>query len=272
MERLDEDLDLAALANAAGYSPFHIHRIFAAIMGESPSAFLRRIRLERAAMDLVASKKAVGEIGIDAGYSTPDVFARAFRQTFGVLPSVFRQRRYDYRIQSPNQIHYGQPVVIRLRIYGDVSMNTTIEERPLYHVIGLRHAGAYWTIGRTFGRVAQWAGQNGVSYTQAIGMYYDDPSKIEESKLRSEALLVIDQPMAAPDGMVAYTIPASRYLVGEHRGAYEGLGEAWMKLFGEELPKQDVTVINRPCFEFYLNDCTKVAVEELRTDLCIPIE
>lgn len=272
LDRLDDPgLDLAALAAEAGYSPFHFHRLFAAMTGESPSALIRRLRLERAATTLTGSKQPVGVVGLEAGYSTPDAFARAFRQAFGVLPSEFRRRGYDPMIQSPNHVHYGREVAVRFLAYGEIEMKTTIEERPALHVVGLRHKGAYWTIGRTFGELAQWAATHGVPMETAVAVYYDDPAKTPEAELRSDALLVVAQPATAAEGMVAYTIPSGRYCVGLHEGAYEGLGHAWQVLFGEEIPKSGATMREGYCYELYLNDCTKVAPEDLRTEILAPV-
>ncbi len=46
---LDEALDLEALAKEAALSPFHFHRIFKGMLGETPLEMHRRLRLERAA-------------------------------------------------------------------------------------------------------------------------------------------------------------------------------------------------------------------------------
>jgi AraC family transcriptional regulator len=272
VSRLDDaDLDLASLASEAGYSPFHFHRLFAALTGETPVAMVRRLRLERAAATLVRTKRSIGEAAMDAGYSTPDAFARAFRQAFGVLPSEFRQKGYNPRIQCPTQVHFDQPSVINFLVYGTLNMQTTIENRPSLNVIGMPHKGAYWTIGRTFGALAGWAASTGLEYTTAIAVYYDDPAKVPESELRSDAALVVTEPATPPEGMVAYTIPEGRYLVATHMGSYEGLGVAWSTMFGEELPKSGATLREGYCYEHYVNDCNKVPIEEVKTELLVPV-
>jgi len=58
-EHLDEPLDLEALARVACFSSFHFHRIFAAMTGETLADHVRRLRLERAAMELRSSAKQV---------------------------------------------------------------------------------------------------------------------------------------------------------------------------------------------------------------------
>ena len=45
---LDSDLKLHTLAKAANFSPYHFHRIFGAMMGETVRQFIQRLRIERA--------------------------------------------------------------------------------------------------------------------------------------------------------------------------------------------------------------------------------
>ena len=45
---LDDALDLDALSRDACLSPFHFHRVFRGMVGETPLEMARRLRLERA--------------------------------------------------------------------------------------------------------------------------------------------------------------------------------------------------------------------------------
>lgn len=132
LDRLDDPgLDFASLAAEAGYSPFHFHRVFAAMTGETPATFIRRLRLERAAATLNQTKLPIGEIAMEAGYGTPDAFARAFKQSFGLLPSEFRGRAYDSKIHSPNRVHFGEKPQVHFQTYGANLMNTTIDRKSV---------------------------------------------------------------------------------------------------------------------------------------------
>ena len=51
-QNLDTRPDLDELARIACFSPYHFHRIFSAMVGESVAAYVRRLLLERAAMQL----------------------------------------------------------------------------------------------------------------------------------------------------------------------------------------------------------------------------
>ncbi len=53
-----EDLSLDALAQVAGFSPFHFHRLFKTLTGETVSDLVTRLRLERAVALLQAAPTA----------------------------------------------------------------------------------------------------------------------------------------------------------------------------------------------------------------------
>ena len=78
---IDKDLSLTSLAKIANFSPFHFHRIFRAMVGETLNGFILRIRLEKAAARLLDHpKESITEIAFDCGFSGSATFARAFRE------------------------------------------------------------------------------------------------------------------------------------------------------------------------------------------------
>ncbi len=87
----DGDVSLAALAARSGWSKFHLQRRFRRFAGETPKQFAGRVRLDRAAAELLASEATILAIALDAGFAGPEVFARAFRRRFGCSPREFRQ-------------------------------------------------------------------------------------------------------------------------------------------------------------------------------------
>lgn len=94
---LDQDLSLELLAGVAGFSPFHFHRVFKGVTGETVAEFTRRARLERA-VDLMrgAPKRSLASIGAEVGFATPSDFARVFKATYGLAPSRWdRRSRFD---------------------------------------------------------------------------------------------------------------------------------------------------------------------------------
>ena len=85
---LDEPLPLDDLAAVACFSPYHFHRVFRGMVGESVKEHVRRLRLERDARRLLSGDSTVLALALDAGYETPESFTRAFDALFGLAPST----------------------------------------------------------------------------------------------------------------------------------------------------------------------------------------
>ncbi len=60
-EHLDEPLDLERLADVAAMSPWHWHRVYSAMRGETVAATVRRLRLMRAANELANGSAGRGD-------------------------------------------------------------------------------------------------------------------------------------------------------------------------------------------------------------------
>jgi AraC family transcriptional regulator len=102
---VDDTAAGAELARRAHLSRFHFDRVSAAILGESPAAFRRRLLLERAGYELTHGASAT-DAAFGAGYGSLEAFSRAFRLAYGVAPSRFSG---DFRVDAPNGIHFHLP-------------------------------------------------------------------------------------------------------------------------------------------------------------------
>jgi AraC family transcriptional regulator len=96
LQRMQNDLDrawtLEDAARTSGYEVHHFAHTFRAVVGTPPLAYLRQLRLERAAHQLVLDPHvAIGDIGKAAGYGSLEAFTRAFRRAFGMSPRYFRR-------------------------------------------------------------------------------------------------------------------------------------------------------------------------------------
>jgi AraC family transcriptional regulator len=81
-------LNLAVLAKIANFSPFHFHRIFTSIVGESLNKYVQRIRIEKAAgLPRYQAHTPISDIAIDCGFSNSVSFARVFKQHYDVSAS-----------------------------------------------------------------------------------------------------------------------------------------------------------------------------------------
>ena len=69
---LNEKLDLDMVANAIGYSKYHLHRMFTNTVGLTLHNYIQRRQLTKAAKLLVFSEKPIIEIALIAGYESQD--------------------------------------------------------------------------------------------------------------------------------------------------------------------------------------------------------
>ncbi|MEW6402415.1 MAG: AraC family transcriptional regulator [Chloroflexota bacterium] len=90
-EHTDEPLNREVLAEIAGFSVPHFHRIFTAQVGENIASYVRRVRMERAGRKLRMGAVDITEVALAAGYDSHAAFSKAFKQHFGLSPSEFRQ-------------------------------------------------------------------------------------------------------------------------------------------------------------------------------------
>jgi AraC family transcriptional regulator of adaptative response/methylated-DNA-[protein]-cysteine methyltransferase len=85
----DEPPSLDAVAAAAGYSPFHFHRLFKRATGLTPAAYARA-RRARAMTESLDSNARVTDAIYDAGYSGPGRFYADAPNRLGMTPSAWR--------------------------------------------------------------------------------------------------------------------------------------------------------------------------------------
>jgi AraC family transcriptional regulator len=90
-EHINEPLDRETLAEVAGFSVPHFHRVFTATTGESAVNYVRRMRLERAGRKLRMGAVDITEVARAAGYESHAAFGKAFKGQFGLSPSESRQ-------------------------------------------------------------------------------------------------------------------------------------------------------------------------------------
>ena len=86
---LDEEIDLADLARASLFSPWHAHRLFRAYLGLAPAEYVRRLRLSRSALELKRGDRRITDVALALGFGSVDGYTRAFARTFGMTPSQY---------------------------------------------------------------------------------------------------------------------------------------------------------------------------------------
>jgi AraC family transcriptional regulator len=86
----ERELRIADLAAVAGVDPAHLARSFRAHYGTTAGAYLRAIRVQRAAEALARSSATLAQIALDSGFADQSHVTRVFQRIHGVTPQRWR--------------------------------------------------------------------------------------------------------------------------------------------------------------------------------------
>ena len=85
----DEDFDLDVLRRELNMGQKQLYRKIKALTGQTPTDFIRTLRLRRAKQLLEQHARTISEIAFQVGFNNLSYFSKCFREEFGQLPSEF---------------------------------------------------------------------------------------------------------------------------------------------------------------------------------------
>ena len=198
-QNLDQPVSLENLAVIAAFSPYHFHRVFRGMVGESVKEHIRRLRLERAATQLKLTNKSISRIALNAGYESHQAFTRAFKACWGLSPSAFRERKGVRQSAALTQrVSYredGMPGDFEPVLSGGETMQVETKQLPSMRVAFVRHTGPYSECGGAWERLFMGLGKVGLFGADAchLGLCHDDPEVTPVEKIRYDACCTVDE-------------------------------------------------------------------------------
>ena len=87
----DTELEIEQLSRLVGMSRSQMFRKIKALTGQSPSLYIRSIRLHRAKELLQTTEMNVSEVAYTVGFSTPTYFSDAYLEAYGIRPSQVKK-------------------------------------------------------------------------------------------------------------------------------------------------------------------------------------
>ena len=274
--------DLAELADIACFSPYHFHRIFSSMVGESVAAYVRRLLLERSALQVAHTSEPITQIALDAGYESVDAFTRAFRAHFATLPSEYR--RSGGHLTLARQKNPDTPL-FHHQIIGAPALDIRLVKFPAVLAAAIRHTGPYDDSGPTWGKLLAAIGPTGLlgQDTVAYGVSYDNPDVTPKQKCRMDACISLPASVRQESPQVRGLLRNKEiflrhigggcdYVAVKVHGPYDRLHPAYRSLFGVWLPQSGREPTNDPGFEAYYNSPETTAPEDLLTEIFIPLK
>lgn len=248
--------DLAAIAH---FSPFHFHRVYSSIAGETVAATVRRVRLALATRLLEQGGQSITQVALEVGYDSPQAFTRAFSQFTGQSPRAFQRDMHCLHLT---------PRAPSANATAAQTLPVQIVERPAQRLHALRHQGPPSTIPHTQRRLHLQCGQRAL---HRLGASCGDPQDVGGG-FRYYAAVVLPEPLSVADGgLERLDIPAGLYARHTLTGPYTRINAALAAIHTRWLPASGYEPDDRPTLEHYLNSPRNAAQTDLRTDLLIPI-
>ena len=288
---LDQPLELKNIAEIASFSPYHFHRIFTFLMGETPIDYIQRLRVEKAAWKLQNEPMLpITEIAYQCGFGSISLFSRTFKKYFGVTPSQFgRTERSVYlhngkllgkngqmlRKNLTNEPRFDSDLCrVELKNVYFMESNVEIKEMPEMKAIYCRHIGPFHLIGEAYAKVFQWAAPRGLyipNVTKTATITHDDPSVTDLDKIRQSACIIVNEEVKVDGEIGKIVIPGGKYVVGHFEIGMDGFPKAWNTMchwFTESGYQQG----DGCTYELYHNNYATHPEKKHILDICIPIK
>ncbi len=304
-QHLDGDLSLKTLADVSHFSPFHFHRVFQGITGQTVNSFVRRARLERAAQLMKASpSQRITDIAIEVGFPGLAEFSRAFKAYFGINASAWDRHsplENSKICKTPDDLmfypleeleHLAKEAGLHVRI-GNLDRCRYVYFRVFNSYGNERLVEAYHTLVNWLARR-----QTDLDDVVLIGMSADDPSITPPEKCSYDMGVVF--PMNARDEGIVGEILKSRQrsnrsvqmpdraecealgltmrdfeteaiAVLHCVGDLSAVGIAWQYLFRIWLPASDYLPANLPGFEVFVRTPEEIGWETFDLYGCLPV-
>ena len=270
---LAEPLNLTSLARIAMLSPFHFHRVFQALMGETLADYIKRLRLERALSMMVHGRSAhrgstlpLSTLARSCGFSSLSDFSRCFKQRYGAPPS-----RFD--LASWQQVHRAELEAIvaaattprhlerlpRTTLPGGDNpdgFKVRIRDLPPRTVAYIRVTDPYKpdAVVGAVRRLLDWADRRGLAGNQWLGYQWENPELVPLEQCVYHAAVEAPPGSFTPGGEIGrFKFPAMVVAQVEIRGAIDLELRALQWLYGSWLPRSGYVPDDHPAFEAWID-------------------
>jgi AraC family transcriptional regulator len=279
VRNLEQSLKLEDIARVAHFSPFHFHRIFQALIGETPGQLVKRLRLERALWQLShRRRRSLTEIGLVCGFASLSDFSRCFKERYGVSPGAFDLQAFRSRGREELDAAMLGPKERRQLECLPAKNNpdcfqVRLRQLPARCVAYLRVLDPYrpGVVVHAAQRMVTWAEKRHLAGGQWLGYQWDNPEIVALKDCRYDVGLEV--PDIAPKGEIGrFEFPAMLVAEVEVRCSIDLELRALDWLYGAWLPTSGYVPMDQPCFEAWIGRPFQHGNEHFELSVQIPVE
>jgi AraC family transcriptional regulator len=294
---LGEPLRLADVAAAAGLSPFHFHRVFQMIVGETLADFVKRQRLDKAVFLMCHGRRpSLTAIALACGFASSSDFSRCFKQRFGAAPSGFD-------IKAWREAHGAELEGIvagavkgrhvtglpRLALSDNPDgFKVRIRDLPARTVAYVRARNPYkggvgYSVVQAFERLGAWAEGNSLADGQWLGFQWEHPEITPLEQCVYHAAVEVPGERLAGSGTKVkglmdwggeigrFGFPAMVVAQIEMRGGIDLELRLFQWFYGVWLPKSGYVPDDHPSFEAFIGRPFGLGMEHFELNVQVPV-
>ncbi|MCM3718974.1 AraC family transcriptional regulator [Fictibacillus phosphorivorans] len=273
-ENLHERITLEELAELACFSPFHYHRVFHFVVGESVMDYVRKRRLTQAAIRLIESDEKVIDIALDLGFQYQESFNRAFKKNFGVSPRQYRNATF-----IPKSLHQ-KAYLSRSSFTGGISMEMKLVTKPAFNLIGyeLKTRNVDGENNREVPKFWQHYLQNNLGAKIPSPLNKNELGLCTDYNMTTGEFVYIigmevEEGTPVPEGLVYRGFPKKEYAVFTTPKATEenfpsSIQSTWVEIYSKWFPSSEYEQEGSLEFELYDERCLG---KEKQIDIYIPV-
>jgi len=259
VRNLAEPLRLEDVSEAAGFSPFHFHRVFKTLVGETLNQFVKRVRLERALYLMShAPNLSLTDVALNCGFSSSSDFSRSFKQSSGAAPSVFdleafrSSRREELERILSNQAGGHRFTTLPAGQNPD-GFEVRLRDLPARTVAYIRVFDPFreGVAQAAYERLLAWAMEREIADGQWLGYLWDEPEIVALKNCRYDVAVEVDD--VEPAGEIGrFEFPPMRVAEVVFSGGIELETRAIDWLYQTWLPRSGFVPDDQPVFEAWI--------------------
>lgn len=283
-ENLDSALSLETVSKIAYFSPFHFHRVFKIITGETLNDYVTRRRIEKAASILIHKRNiSITELSLQNGFNNNSSFTRIFKRFYGMSPTAFRKEnptKYSKISQVESKNGQAYPSfedyfcnITNLKRWIEMNAKIKIKEISKLELAYVSCIGPM-QLENSYAKLIKWATPKGLlntPSTKMVTIYHDSFKITAAEKVRMSACLILKEPTEVNDEIGITTIDKGKFIVGRFEIQLNEFEKSWSGLF-IWMDENGYKKADRNPFEIYHNNFRAHSERKCIVEMYIPIE
>ncbi len=281
-QNLESDLSLNTISEIAFFSPFHFHRIFKFVTGETLNDYVKRRKIEKSALDILHKNLSIIEVSHKYGFSDNSSFSKTFKKYYGISPTRFKKENSNKHVKiRPLKSKNGQDypdnekyicIINNLKSWIKMNAKIKIKELPKIELAYVSCMGSQ-NLENAYHKLMGWAIPKGLmnDQTKMITIYHDSFKVTPAEKVRMSASIMLKNSTETTGEVGFRSIQSGKFIVSRFEIGLNEFEKSWTGLF-LWMNENGYTKADRDPFEIYYNNLNEHPERKAIVEFCIPIE